>query len=201
MLPETSSFLWIGISSRNINQKIFKKNNIKLNYRWIRNLEQYIAQHNSVDLNIYFSNANNKTAMMIKNAISVKRPCVLWMVNVCIKRLTIKPASGIMTKLILLWVNFKQLEKNYFLSSLNIKKKYANATALSMFYWVMKRDRYTHAVNCELVAKINPFSGRGDRCNQSLLEKNSSGKILIIYTFFISGMCLFLLENKEKVFS
>lgn len=144
-------------------KKIFNKNNIMVSYSWTRNIDQYIAQHNNVTLNKYLSNTNNNSS------------CDDQQCNCC--KSSVCPMNGkcMYKEVIKVCIRHNDQIKSYFGSTANNwkkrfchhkmtlnNKKYTNATALSKFYWGIKTYSYTPIINWEFIAKIMPFSGKGE---------------------------------------
>ena len=149
--------------------KIFNRNNLKISYSCMRNMQQIIKAHNSKILKRSQSTTNKKSCnCRQKNNCPLRGNCL---VNDIVYKVKItsndsqKPACYIG----LASGSFKTRYNNHNKSFRH--ERYEKDTELSKFIWSLKRKNVDYSIDWEILKKSNTYKRASGQCNLCMEEK------------------------------
>ena len=149
--------------------KLFNKNNLKLSYSCMPNMEQFINNHNKKILNNHEKNAPNeeKTCNCRKNNTcpldgKCLKTCIVYGATVTTTSTTMKYIGCTESTFKTRYANHQQSFRD---------SKYRKATALSSYIWSLKDEEKDYTLKWEILAQTSPYACGSRKCDLCLTEK------------------------------
>lgn len=147
-------------------QKIFNKNTLKISYSCMPNLERKINTHNKSILRENPQQSERMCNCRSKPDCPLKGECLS---NNVIYQATVKTNDTKETYIGLTGDRFKTRFNNHTCSFRDNNKR--NSTELSKHIWSLKDNNIRYAVDWKIMARANPYSNIGKKCNLCIMEK------------------------------
>ena len=164
--------------------KLINRNNVKISYSCMPNLENIIAKHNAKIANPRSEEEERLCNCRRKNECPLEGKCLSSNV---IYQATVTTESGTKDNYVGLTSNtFKQRLAQHRSSFKNKAKK--NETTLSQHIWSLKDQNIPHKIEWRIISKAKPFSPITGKCYLCTKEKS--------YIIFKPKMCSLNTRNE-----